>query len=249
MEAKEDILRAVIEGYRETVSQRYQYQRIKANYELPETVDKELVDAIRSYFLNYIYPDFEKRAELNDAFESLDNYIKQPEKLLRILMDSVKLIFSHGRHLPKILTTGLKALRTFIAASQFEESLVKEAVKNNVKAPFDSSKIDGLVALLSRKEINDFIEGSQSLFETLHNRVLVEKIKEVLEQLISNMRGNPASYSSSEVKGLEIGLEMISEGDALFNKLTKEDQQRAVHLIIDIEKDNLSSIFGSEQKL
>jgi hypothetical protein len=243
---QEDILKAVIEGYRNTVYQRYQYERIKDKYEIPETVDKETVDSIRNYFLNYIYPDFEKRAELNNAFKSLDNYIKQPEKLLRILMDSAKLIFSHGRHLPKILTTGLKALKTFIAASQFEESLVKEAIKSNIKAPFDGSKINGLVALLSRKEINNFIEGSQSLFETLHNRILVEKIKEVLGQLISNMRGNPASYSSSEVKGLEIGLEMISEGDALFSKLTKEDQQRAVYLIIDIEKDNLSSIFDAE---
>lgn len=243
---QEDILKAVIEGYRNTVAQRYQYQRIKDNYEIPETVDKETVDSIRNYFLNYIYPDFEKRAELNDAFESLDNYIKQPEKLLRILKDSFKLIFSHGRHLPKILSAGLKALKSFTAASKFEESLVKEAIKSSVKPPFDTPKINGLIAQLSRKEIDDFIESSASLFETLHDRVLVEKIKEILSQLVSIMRGNPRSYLPDEVKGLEIGLEMITKGDALFNKLTKEDQQIAIQLIIDIEKDNLNAIFDGE---
>ncbi|MDP5140114.1 MAG: hypothetical protein NWP83_06545, partial [Spirosomaceae bacterium] len=218
---QEDILKAVIEGYRNTVAERYQYERIKDNYEIPETVDKETVDAIRSYFLNYIYPDFEKRAELNDAFESLDNYIKQPEKLLRILKDSFKIIFSHGRHLPKILSAGLKALKSFTAASKFENSLINEAIENDVKAPFDTNKINGLISQLSRKEIDDFIEASESLFETLHHRVLVQKIKEILGQLVDIMRSNPTSYAPSEVKGLEIGLEMITEGDALFNKLTK----------------------------
>jgi hypothetical protein len=243
---QEDILKDVIEGYRNTVSERYQYQRIKDNYEIPETVDKETVDAIRTYFLNYIYPDFEKRAELNDAFESLDNYIKQPEKLLRILKDSFKLIFSHGRHLPKILFAGLKALKSFTAASKFENALVDAATKSDIKAPFDSNKINGLIAQLSRKEIDDFIEASESLFETLHDRVLVEKIKEILGQLVNIMQSNPTSYSASEVKGLEIGLEMISEGDALFNKLSKEDQRNAIRLIIDIEKDNLNAIFDGE---
>lgn len=245
---QEDILKAVIEGYRNTVAERYQYQRIKDNYEIPETVDKETVDAIRAYFLNYIYPDFEKRAELNDAFESLDNYIKQPEKLLKILKDSFKLIFSHGRHLPKILFAGLKALKSFTAASKFEESLVNEAVKSEVQAPFDSNKINGLIAQLSRKEIDDFIEASESLFETLHDRVLVQKIKEILGQLVSIMQHNPTAYAPSEVKGLEIGLEMITEGDALFNKLSKEDQRNALRLIIDIETDNLNAIFDAEKK-
>ena len=241
-----EILKAVIEGYRNTIAQRYQYQLIKNNYKIPETVDKETVDAIRDYFLNYVYPDFEQRTELNDAFESLDNYIKQPEKLLRILKDSFKLIFSYGRHLPKILSAGLKALKSFTAASKFEDALVEEASKSSVNPPFDTEKINGLIAQLSRKEIDDFIEGSRSLFETLHDRALVEKIKEILSQLIRIMRGNPASYSPDEVKGLEIGLEMITKGDALFNKLSKEDQQIAIQLVIDIEKDNLNGIFERE---
>lgn len=243
---EDNILKAVIEGYRNTVAERYQYERIIDKYEIPETVDKETVDAIRAYFLNYIYPDFEKRAELNEAFESLDNYIKQPEKLLRILKDSFKLIFTYGRHLPKILSAGLKALKSFTAASKFEKALVEGAIRSNTKAPFETDKINELIAKLSRKEIDDFIEASESLFETLHDRILVQKIKEILGQLVDIMQSNPTSYSPSEVKGIEMAFEMITEGDALFNELTKEDQQLALRLIIDIEKDNLTDIFEGE---
>ena len=57
------------------------------------------------------------------------------------------------------------------------------------------------------------------------------------------MREKEESYALSQIKGLEIGLEMINEGDKLFNRLTKEDQQNLVNLITEIEKDKLDHIF------
>ena len=57
------------------------------------------------------------------------------------------------------------------------------------------------------------------------------------------MRKNTTVYSQNQIKGLEIGLEMITEGDAIFNRLTKEDQQNLVKLITDIERDHLDHIF------
>jgi len=240
---REKILKEIIEGYRNIIYQRYQYQNIKNKYEIPESINEETVNLIRNYFLNYIYPEFDKRAELSEAFESLDDYIKRPKKLLRILLASVKLIFNHGRHLPKILNTGLKAMKSFRAATSFENKLVDEAIKNKIKAPYDKSKINRLIKLLSRKEIEQFMESSQSLFEILHNKVLIEKIKEILQHLIVIMRKKQNSYSLNEVRGIEIGLEMLNEGDTLFNRLAKEDQQNLIHLILKIEKDTLDDIF------
>jgi len=57
------------------------------------------------------------------------------------------------------------------------------------------------------------------------------------------MRKNTTVYSQNQIKGLEIGLEMITEGDAIFNRLTKEDQQNLVKLITDIERDHLDHLF------
>ena len=217
---REKILKDIIEGYRNTIYQRYQYQYIKDTYGIPDSINEDTVNQLRNYFLNYMYPEYNTRAELNAAFKSLDNYIKHPQKLLRILLDAAKLIFRYGRHLPKILNTGLNAMKTFRAATNFENNLVDEAIKNKIKAPYDLSKIDALIKLLSRKEIEKFIEISKSLFEILHDRILIEKIKEVIQYLILVMREKEESYSLSEIKGLEMGLKMITEGDKLFNRLS-----------------------------
>jgi len=241
--AREKVLGEIIEGYRNTIYQRYQYQNIKDTYGIPESINEETVNQLRDYFLNYMYPEYDTRTELNEAFKSLDNYIKHPQKLLRILLDAAKLIFRYGRHLPKILNSGLNAMKTFRAATDFENNLVDEAIKNKVDAPYDQLKIDALIKLLSRKEIEKFIENSESLFEILHDRILIEKIKAVIQYLIGVMRGKEDAYELSQIKGLEIGLDMINEGYKLFNRLTKEDQRNLINLITEIEKDNLDRIF------
>ena len=240
---KDTVLEKIIEGYRNTIYQRYQYQNIKDTYGVPESIDEETVNQLRNYFLNYMYPKYETRIALNEAFSSLDNYIKHPKKLLKILLDATKLLFRYGRHLPKILSSGLNAMKTFKAATDFENNLVDEAIKNNITAPYDLLKIDALIKLLSRRDIEEFIQYSQSLFEILHDKALIEKIKEVIQYLIRIMKEKKDSYSLSEIKGLEIGLEMIHEGYKIFSLLTKKDQKNLVKLITDIEKDNLNRIF------
>jgi len=241
--AKEETLEQIIEGYRNTIHERYQYQKLKNAYEVPVSINEATVNRLRTYFLEYIYPEFDKRKELNDAFASLDDYSKRPEKLLRILMESVKIIVKYGRHLPKVLNAGLKALTSFRAATEFENKLVAQAIKRKIAAPYDQSKLNRLIGFLSRQEIERFIESVQSLFEILHDRVLVGKIKEMLHYLITKMREKPKLYSVDEVRGLEIGMEMLNKGDALFEQLTKEDQQNLIHLVIKIERDVLDEIF------
>lgn len=241
--SKEETLKEIIAGYRNTIDQRYQYQTLKNKYDIPESINEETVNVLRAYFLDYIYPEYDKRQELNKAFESLDDYSKRPEKLLRILMESVKIVFKYGRHLPKVLSAGLKALTSFRAATKFENKLVTEAVKRKAEAPYDQSKINMLIGFLLRKEIEQFIDSVQSLFEILHDRVLVGKIEEILHYLIAKMREKPKIYGVDEVRGLEIGMEMLNKGDALFKQLTKEDQQNLIHLIIKIERDVLDEIF------
>ncbi|MEM1337777.1 MAG: hypothetical protein AAF634_11045 [Bacteroidota bacterium] len=237
-----EILQGIIEGYRESIRERYQYQNLKRQYTIPETIPEETVVGFRDFFLDYVYPDFEKRMELDRAFQSLDDYIKHPQKLIQVVLDASKLIFTYGRHLPKILSAGLKALKSFRAATKFETHFIEQAIENNIQPPYDLAKIDRLIRLLSRAEIEDFIATSQSLFETLHDKVLIKKIIEVIEYVILMMRKNEKNYTLSQIKGLQFGLEVLKEGNQLFNTLHQKDQELLIILITKIERDRLDQI-------
>jgi len=54
------------------------------------------------------------------------------------------------------------------------------------------------------------------------------------------MREKEGSYTSNEIRGLEL----LLKGDLLFNKLSEEDQERMVEMVIKIERDALDEIYG-----
>ncbi len=237
------ILKAVIVGYRHVIETRYDYERLAEKYDLPAQFNEARIAEIRNFLLEHLYPSPEKRSELNAAFEHLDNYIKDPSKLIRILLDSAMLLFKYGRHLPQILNTGLKALRSFKTVNDFEDKLVTQALVLKEKPPFQAAEIYKFIRGLDKTDVEDFIDSSQSLFETLHNRVLVKKVLEIVQHLIKKMKKRPKVYSEEEVKGLEIGMEIIREGDAIFSSYEPADQKHIIELVIKIERDALEEIY------
>jgi hypothetical protein len=60
--------------------------------------------------------------------------------------------------------------------------------------------------------------------------------------VIGVMKSRGKSYSHSEIHGLELALEMLNQGNKLFDQLSKEDQKKLVYLITDIEKDMLDQV-------
>jgi hypothetical protein len=241
---KSQILGNVIIGYRKVVDDRYQYKNLKDRKGFPDSFTEQRVEKFKSYFLNYVYPPLEKREILDEAFDSLDNFIKYPDKLMRVLIDSASLIFKYGKHLPKILRAGLKALKSFRSASKFEGNLVEKAIVQNQNPPYSIIQIEGLIKTLSRKEIDEFMESSLTLFDTLHDRTLVAKIKRIMDHLVEKMKRRPKVYSSAEVKGLEIGKEIIEKGDLLFEELSTEEQGEIFKFIVEMEREEMDRIFG-----
>ncbi|MFT6320010.1 MAG: hypothetical protein ACJAT4_000932, partial [Granulosicoccus sp.] len=51
-------------------------------------------------------------------------------------------------------------------------------------------------------------------------------------------------YSSAEVKGLEIGKEIIEKGDLLFEELSTEEQGEIFKFIVEMEREEMDRIFG-----
>ena len=174
----------IIIGYRKVIANRYTYANLTKVKDIPTAFDEEKISAFRDYFLTYLYPAPERRAELDDAFDQLDGYIKNPSKLLSIIMDSASLIWKYGRHLPKILNAGLKTLKSFRAGSVFEANLIQAARDLELSPPYNQSDIYAMIQSLSPTEIETFIQNNEVLFENLHDRVLVKKVEEIVVALI-----------------------------------------------------------------
>ena len=241
----EKVSQEIIIGYRKLVEERYQFDKLIKKHDLPESVTEDDINNIRNYFLTYVYPDIAQRKELDEAFKTLDGYIKKPEKLLNILLDSFKLIFSHGKHLPKIFNAGLQAMKSFRGATKFEKSLTKIAIDKGVKYPYSPTKINSLIKELAYKEVQEFIKNTEAFFNIIYDKVLVEKIKEVIAYIISKMKRKPKLFSSTEIKGLELALETIEQGEQILDTLSQEEQEILVEFVVKIERQNLEEIYSS----
>lgn len=243
---KKEVLNEIIIGYRKVISDRYNFENLQEKYDLPASFDAARIELIKNYFLTYVYPEPAKREELNEAFNSLDSYTENPEKILRILIDSGRILFKYGRHLPKILSAGIKALRSFKTGSEFESQLVENAMNSDRKLPFSKEDINSFISRLSSEKVEQFIENNKALFETLHNRTLMKKIIEIVDHLIQKMQSRAQTYSSEEVGGLIIGRDIVREGNLLFESLEKTEQRDLLAWIIQIETDALNDIFDKE---
>ena len=141
------------------------------------------------------------------------------------------------------MLAGLKALKSYRAATGFELTLVKAAINEQIEPPYSIEKINTLIQTLSLEEIEQFIDSTESLFMVMYDDILVKKIQEVIGYLIDRMKINTELFTADEVKGLEIGLEMIKRGDDVLNSLSEEHKDILIQLIIQVEKDNLEELF------
>ncbi|MBI1288512.1 MAG: hypothetical protein GC178_13155 [Flavobacteriales bacterium] len=240
----EEILDGVIIGFRNLVKDRYQYDKISSKYDIPASFDEDRMIRYRDFFLEQMYPLPEKRALLNEAFNSLDNYLTHPDKLLRILFDSAAIVLRHGRSIPKLMGAGIKGFKSFRQATDFEAKLVWKAKKSGKLPPYSNDDINSFIKALRRKDIDAFIENVRDLLEVLYDRPLVREVIQITQELIARMKKSRGRYSATEIAGLEVGLNMLVEGNMLFDELSADDQLRIFDIIIAIEVDVLEELFA-----
>lgn len=246
-EEKKQILNEIIIAYRNLIDVRYDYKNLKKRIDLPKAYSKEKSILFKEYFLNYLYPLPEKRKTLNEAFESLDNYIKHPKKLFRIVINSSSIIYKFGSYLPKIFNAGIKALLAFRNTSKFEKILVEQAILHEFKAPYSIYEIDKLIKTLPSKDIQDYMKNFENLFDIIRDEKLVSKILKIINHIIKTMKNSPNLYTNVEVKGLEMGHEIIIAGKKLFNDLEKKDQLEIFNFILKMESEILGLPFSKKK--
>lgn len=240
---RSSIKKEVINGYRANIFERYQFEYLKSAYDIPDFVDEALVEKVRAFFLEYVYPDAAQREELDEAFQSLDHFIKEPGKLLRILMDATGLLLRYGRHLPSIFKTGLQALQSFRKASLFEQSLIDSAKRQALQPPYDSDEIESLIRSLPYKDVKDFIHEHDVLFDALIDVPLMERILKIMDTLVSKMKKRKNIYAATDIEGIETGKDLLAAGLDLVKEVGPSRADELISFIKKIETDTIEKIF------
>ena len=70
----------------------------------------------------------------------------------------------------------------------------------------------------------------------------MSKIKRILELLIQKMKDRPTVYTPEDVRGLEIGQEIIVEADAIFIELSVKEAKEVFEFIMKMEKEVLGFV-------
>lgn len=229
------LLDELIMRYRDLVAIRYDFENLQENFVLDESVSRELVDRVKSYFLEYVYPTPDEREILNKAFNDLDRHIKNPSHLLKLIGDAPGVLLKFGWHFPKALKAGFQILKSFKAASSLEKDLLSISLKKKVKLPLSAKDFEEIIADLPQDELKEFIEDFEHLLSALTDTKLLKKTSEILHELINRMKVESSFYSEEEVEAMQIGLDILENGYLLFDKMSDAEKREMIDLIIKAE--------------
>ncbi|MBX2901969.1 MAG: hypothetical protein KF872_00340 [Chitinophagales bacterium] len=239
---------SLIERYRETIHARYQFSQIKDNKNLPDFFTQEKADELRNFFLQNLYPDINKRQELDAAFARLESYVNDPAKIWGILGNLTAAIFRFGILFPKAIKAGIETLHTHTAARNFEELLLQTALKQNLTAPVTEAQLLQCIADLPQKKIQQFIDELCNLFLIITDTKMLEKTIGILEDVATRMKANTKTYDKNDVQAILLGANILKMGKELMQQYNDHEKKAIVEFIAQTETKFINNIKSSTTK-
>ncbi len=228
----------LILAYQKSLIKRYSQEAI-SKYPKYKDIPRETIEQLILFFLDALYPKFEKRIELDAAFSALAGFVHHPAKLWGILGNLAASLFRFGKHFPAALKAGLAALHAYVTAHKFEEILIRETeTEAKLNDPFASD--DSFVRVLARipkKDADAFREDIGKLFSIFMDPILVKKIILIMEDVLKKMESKGSLYTIADHKAIQLGIHILRQGEFIFDKLSKTEMQLMIEAIDTIEKD------------
>ncbi len=233
----------LIDKYRQIIAERYNYAKLTAYKPLPEGMTEQMVDDIRNFFLESIYPEPAKRHELDEAFAQLQNYIHQPAKVWGILGNLAAAIFKFGTMLPAALKTGMVSLEAFTAAKNFEHTMARAAKDAGYDVPLTNEQFIDCLSKLPRHQLDSFAKDVGRLFRSMADTRLLSKTIEIMEDVIKKMESKTRLYTKAEIDGIKMGINIMKEGHTLFIQYPEKTKEQMVDYIVDREMQFIDEIY------
>lgn len=232
----------LISAYRKNIRDKYSLDRIKAYPQFAE-IREDAIERMVSYFLELLYPELKERIELDNAFASLKGFVQNPSKVFGLIGSLGLSLWRIGKYLSKAFQSGIAALSSYLTAHEFENRLLvgaKEKILNGKDILLEEN-FKELLAIIPIAEAEKFRKDTVSLFRTLSNDELVDRIILILDSIIQKMKEKPSLYSSQDIKGIELGLSILTKGKKILLNLSKTEKVLVIDAINQIEKDYYES--------
>jgi hypothetical protein len=236
----------LIDKYRALVAERYDYKNVKKNLQLPENITPEIVETLRQYFLNNLYPEPAKREKLDAAFAELENYVMHPRKIWDLLGNITSAIFKFGFQFPAAIKAGLISLEAYTSANHFENTLTSAAIQKQLTLPITDKQFYDCLMAIPKKELYKFISELEQLFASFTNTSLLGKTISIMEDVIAKMKAKNDMYSAHEIEAIELGLDIMKKGYGLFIQYDDDMKKEILQLITHSEKRFIDSLYNGE---
>jgi hypothetical protein len=242
---EEAFVKYLIDVYRQLISDRYQYESLKKAGVLSDKIDKKIVDSIRTFFLNDVYPDFEKRKHIEEAFETLGSYVTQPAKALGLFGSVTSAIFMFGRHLPAAINAGIVTLQSFVDARHLEEKFIYAAKENFSNVEFTTEEMKQCIVQIPKADLEKFINDVKEMFLLMSNVELLEKTIRIMDMVIDKMKSKPKLYSKQEVEGIVLGRNILVNGLKLFKNYPDSLKKEIAETIYRVEMSYADELYST----
>ena len=241
----EKYLSQILEVYRQLINERYQYEALNNAGKLSKNIDRKIVNSIRGFFLNDVYPEADKRKKIEKSFETLSNYTKHPAKAFGLFGSVTSAIFIFGKHLPSAINAGIVTLQSFVDARHLEEKVIY-AAKNNYKGQLLSlDDMKQCIKTIPKEDLEKFINDIREMFLLLSNSELLEKTIRIIEMVIEKMRSKPNLYPKHEVEGIILGKSILVSGFNIFNSYPDKLKKEISDTIYDVEMSFINELYST----
>ncbi len=236
----------LIEKYRELIAKKYDYNIIKNHPDIPASITADVVNSLKEYFLENLYPEPKKREKLDSAFSELQNYVMHPAKVWDLLGNLTSAIFKFGMQFPVALRAGLISLEAYTSTKHFENTLLKAALENGYTIPLSDEQFYECITFIPRREIDRFIKEVGHLFKSFTNTVLLEKTISILQDVLNRMKKKNDLYTPNEIEAIELGLSIMQKGHDLFMNYDDQIKEDILRFITTNETEFIDGLFGGK---
>lgn len=234
----------LIDKYRDSINLRYSYEHLSHEFILSSQLTEEVVESLRGYFLDCLYPTADERKKLDEAFDSLRSFIKYPVKTWALLGNMAAAILRFGTQFPQAVKAGIVSLESYLDAKRLEHDLLKAALRKQMNMPLTDGQFEQCIAAIPRKEIEAFTHHVISLFKSMANTLLLRKTIAIMEDMHLKVKKNSHIYSARDAEGIELGIRILRQGYDLFKDYPESLKTEIINIIRENERWYLNKIYG-----